>query len=195
MLPAIIDFGTGKGGEDPTHQVTMTINLEDIALRPYTRNDIPVIIERHQALYWEEFKYPTDAFGKHVSKGLDQLVQSEGARLWIAEYQPPSNNENENPEKIWAGSIAVVPIGLKTGRIRFLLVESAFRSCGLGRRLIETALDHCRAEEYKVVALSTAGECVAAHRLYTRYGFKQIKAMPGTPWGTESTDEWWERNL
>src|SRR5579859_4184410 len=98
----------------------MTINMEDITLRPYTEADIPTIVERHQTLYWEEFSYPPDAFSKHVSDGLDQLVQTEGSQLWIAEYQPPSNGGDETLKTIWAGSIAVVPIDQKTGRIRFL---------------------------------------------------------------------------
>jgi GNAT superfamily N-acetyltransferase len=173
----------------------MTINVEDITLRRYTSSDIPTVIERHERLYWEEFSYPPDAFGKHVSNGLEQLVQMEDARLWIAEYQPPSNGGDVIPEKTWASSIAIVPIGEKTGRIRFLLVGSEFRTCGLGKRLIETALDYCRTEGYTMAALSTAGECVAAHRLYRRYGFEQVKVKPGTPWGKGSTDEWWETKL
>src|SRR5438105_6341515 len=54
--------------------------------------------------------------------------------------------------KLWARSIGVVPLGEKTGQIRFLLVGSQFRSCELGQRLIDTALDYCRAEGYKVAA-------------------------------------------
>jgi GNAT superfamily N-acetyltransferase len=174
---------------------TMTLSLEDIALRPYTKNDLSTLIERHQVLCWEEFSYPPDTFGKHVSDGLDQLIQIEDAQLWIAEYQPPTTCGSEIPEKIWAGSIAIVPIGELTGRIRLLLVGSQFRACGLGNRLIVTALEYCRTRGYKRAALSTTGACVAAHKLYAKHEFERIQATPGTPWGMDSTDEWWEKTL
>ena len=173
----------------------MTINLEDITLRPYTSADIPVVIERHEVLNWEEFKYPPDKFGKVVSDGLNQLVQIDGSQLWIAEYEPPNTDGNEVSSKLWAGSIGVVPMGEKTCQIRFLLVGSEFRSCGQGQRLLDTALDYCRAEGYKVAALGTTGDCVAAHKLYTRNGFERLKVTQGTPWSKESTLEWWEKKL
>jgi GNAT superfamily N-acetyltransferase len=172
----------------------MTINVEDITLRPYTSADIPNLIERHQVLYWEEFQYPPDAFGEYVSYELKRLIQSEDTQLWIAEYEPPGTHGNQTSPKVWAGCIAVMPFGEKCGRIRFLLVGSGFRTCGLGRRLVETALDHCRAEGYKKASLTTAGECVAAHRLYSRYGFQRIKVSQDTPWG-KYKDEWWEKIL
>lgn len=90
--------------------------------------------------------------------------------------------------------MAVVRTGESTGRVRFMLVDPQFRSCGLGRRLLETALEYCREEKCDKVTLSTAGDCKAAHKLYARYGFKMVKVTGGTPWGV-STEEWWEKEL
>ena len=88
---------------------TMTLRLEDITLRPYTKNDLSTLIERHQVLCWEEFNYPPDTFGKHVSDGLDQLIQIEDAQLWIAEYQPPTTRGSESN---WSASSSVTVSGV-----------------------------------------------------------------------------------
>jgi GNAT superfamily N-acetyltransferase len=91
--------------------------------------------------------------------------------------------------------VAVVPTeDDSTGRLRFMLVAPKFRSCGLGRKLLETALEYCVDMGYARVTLSTTGDCVGAHRLYTLFGFRQVEVTPGILWG-ESTHEWWEKEL
>jgi len=126
---------------------------------------------------------------------LDEFLQKGQGMMWIAE-QPTSNNFDPSPTEtpVWAGCIAVVPSDEMTGRLRFMLVAPAFRGCGLGRQLLETALEYCRERGYKTIALSTAGDCRAAHKLYTQYGFEAVNISKGTNWGGIS-EEWWEKQL
>jgi GNAT superfamily N-acetyltransferase len=176
----------------------MTINLNEITLRSSTPNDIDIVLENHISLYSKEFNYPPTQFGTHVSKGLLPFRQpSPPGHLWIAEYTtPPSPTSNPNTQSLeWAGCVAVVPTDDdSTGRLRFMLVAPKFRSCGLGRKLLETALEYCVDMGYARVTLSTTGDCVGAHRLYTLFGFRQVEVTPGILWG-ESTHEWWEKQL
>lgn len=96
---------------------------------------------------------------------------------------------------VWAGCVAIVPTEKSetTGRLRFMLVAPEFRSCGLGRQLIDIALKYCL-EKYTRMTLSTTGDCVSAHRLYDRHRFKLFEVTQGTPWG-EMTHERWEKEL
>jgi len=169
----------------------MTMSLTDIKIRPFTSTDLPVVLEKHKALYAEEFNYPPGPFGKVVSDGLDYFTNGGSGMMWIAEYQ--SKLDSDGNHVAWAGSVAVVSTET-TGRLRFMLVAPEFRSCGLGKCLMDIALNYCVDKKYKRMTLSTTGDCVSAHRLYDRYGFKVVEVTPGTPWG-EMTHEWWEREL
>jgi GNAT superfamily N-acetyltransferase len=162
----------------------MTISLKEITLRPSTPNDIDIILEKHISLYYKEFNYPPIQFGKHVSEGLLPFrQQTPPGHLWIAEYTPtpPTPTSNANTARLeWAGCVAVVPTDDdSTGRLRFMLVAPKFRSCGLGRKLLETALEYCLDKGYSRVTLSTTGDCVGAHRLYTLFGFRQVEVTRG----------------
>jgi GNAT superfamily N-acetyltransferase len=172
----------------------MTISLADINIRPFTTDDIPAVLEKHKELYAQEFNYPPDRFGKSVSEGLDEFVHDGTGLMWIAEHHPNPNSCGK--DVVWAGCVAVTPIKRSevTGRLRFMLVAPEFRSCGLGQRLMNTALNYCLEKKYKRMTLSTTGDCVSAHRLYGRYGFKVVEVTKGTPWGG-MTHEWWEKDL
>lgn len=54
-----------------------------------------------------------------------------------------------------------------------LYVKEAFRKEGLGRRLIETALDFAREQSASVLQLETAVDNYPAQRLYEAIGFKE----------------------
>ena len=178
----------------------MAISLSGISLREFSHKDVSTVLEKHKILYAEEFGFPPDKFGKIVSQGLDELVASNGM-MWIAEYRSDAC-ENRQPDSsgisaespVWAGSVAIVPIDESTGRLRFMLIDPAFRGCGLGKYLLQTALDYCRQKDYRRVSLSTTANCVFAQQLYRKNGFAPFKVIHGTEWGG-STDEWWEKEL
>jgi GNAT superfamily N-acetyltransferase len=172
----------------------MTISLEEITIRLSTPKDIDLVLEKHISLYSQEFNYPPSVFGKHVSEGLIPFHHpTPPGPLWIAEYTPKTSNADTEGE--WAGCVAIVPTDDKsTCRLRFMLVDPRFRSCGLGRKLVETTLEYCRDKGYERVTLSTTGDCIGAHRLYQAFGFRQVEVMRGVLWG-ESTLESWEKQL
>jgi len=170
----------------------MNIRLRDTKIRPYTPADLPVVLEKHKELYAKEFNYPPGPFGEAVSNGLDHFANGGSGMMWIAEHQ--SKPESDDKEVVWAGSIAVVSTE-STGRLRFMLVAPEFRSCGLGRQLMDTALNYRLEKNCKRMTLSTTGDCVSAHRLYKRYGLRVVDVTQGTSWGDAMTHEWWERDL
>lgn len=173
----------------------MTIKLSDITIRPFVESDVAVVLDKHKVIYSEEFGFSPDAFSQYVSDALDDFLDRNGGMLWIAEYpntRPSSEEPNEIEKPIWAGCVAIAHMGNSTGRLRFLLVETPFRSCGLGRRLMEVALGYCEEMNYNHVVLSTAEDCQSAIRMYRKYGFRMVKSAEATVWGGK-TDEWWEK--
>jgi predicted N-acetyltransferase YhbS len=67
-----------------------------------------------------------------------------------------------------------------------------FRGRGVGRSLIEKALDFARQANYRVVRLDTLREMDSAIALYTAFGFKEIP--PYNTGGVESV-QYFELNL
>ena len=177
----------------------MTVSLSEISLRKFTNEDIAIVLEKHKSLYDEEFGFHPEEFGKMVSSGLDELALKKGM-VWIAEYQRHASKTAQDGAEVgtespvWAGSVAIVPLDDSTGRLRFMLIDPAFRGCGLGGRLLQTALDYCRQQNYRRLTLTTTADCRAAHQLYRKNGFVPFKIIQGTVWGG-STDEWWEKEL
>jgi ribosomal protein S18 acetylase RimI-like enzyme len=175
----------------------MAISRDKLVLRPYTPEDIPIVLSKHVTIYREEFNFPPEEFRTMVSKALDDLVRSERSMMWIAEHPlnpstDPSTSDDEGGV-IWAGSIAAIPTAMGNAQIRVMLTAPEFRSCGLGWMLLERALEYCRGEGLARIGLSTTSECRAARRLYQRYGFEIADVSENMFWGI--TVEWWEKQL
>jgi ribosomal protein S18 acetylase RimI-like enzyme len=60
------------------------------------------------------------------------------------------------------------------GRIPNLAVAAEFRNRGLGRQLIEQALDHFRREGMAYAMIETMAQNAAGHHLYTGCGFIEV---------------------
>ncbi|MBS0025694.1 GNAT family N-acetyltransferase [Chitinophaga sp. 22321] len=83
-----------------------------------------------------------------------------------------------------AGVVFLVPSGHPTpiypanwAYIRRLGVDPAFRSMGVGRRLIELCIEQARINGEKILGLHTGTMMPEARRLYDRLGFSLIKEL------------------
>ena len=84
-----------------------------------------------------------------------------------------------------AGCIGLRPLDSHTGEMKRLYVRSAYRSSGLGRRLVEAVIHAAQRAEYKELRLDTLPSMAAAQALYHRLGFFEIPPynnthLPGT---------------
>ena len=64
-------------------------------------------------------------------------------------------------------------VGSTDAFISSVSVEAAHRGSGLGRAMLEAALQHARAAGFDNVSLKVNVEAVAARRAYTRLGFSE----------------------
>jgi DNA-binding MarR family transcriptional regulator/N-acetylglutamate synthase-like GNAT family acetyltransferase len=157
-----------------------------IALRPHGPGDIGWIVERHGALYDEEYGW-NSAFEAMVAEIGAALLHDFDARrdaCWIAERAG---------ERL--GSIALACRTDEVAQLRLLLVEPAARGHGLGARLVGECLDSARRAGYRRIMLETYSILTAARRIYADVGFQLAEEHPERAYGHDLVAEVWEMAL
>ncbi len=159
----------------PRHEARLTI-------RSHKPGDMGFVAYRHGALYELEDGFDT-SFDGYVIEGLDQFAKQydpEKDHLWVAQQGCRL-----------VGSIAIVNAGHGEAQLRWFLVEPEVRGLGIGRRLIETAIDFCVQKGYRQVFLWTLSHLSAARRIYEHFGFKLTETKTHPIWGRILTEERW----
>lgn len=153
----------------------------DITVRTQKPGDIGYIAYMHCILYEKEYGLG-GTFEQYV---LDSLVRylehrSEG-EIWVAEF---------NGQII--GTIGVVGIDKSTVQLRWFLIEPEFRGAGLGRQMMNTALDYCKQKKFSRVFLWTMQGLEVAYHLYSSFGFIPAEQVENNTWKSGVIEERWE---
>lgn len=158
---------------------------DKIIIRPYGPGDAGYIAHLHGTLYGNTHQFSHD-FEFYVVKGLAEfMADPSGGQLWIAEVNG-----------VVAGSIAIAKAGDHTAQLRWFIMDEEFQGLGIGKILMETAIDFCREQGYQHVFLWTVNILEAARYLYSKYGFKLIEQKMNTDWtADELTEERWDLEL
>jgi N-acetylglutamate synthase-like GNAT family acetyltransferase len=112
------------------------------------------------------------------------LARADPGRLWVA----------EDDDGCVVGTVALTDEGERLGQLRWFLVTPDARG-GLGRRLLDTVLDHARALGLRRVRLWTVNGLDAAARLYTQAGFRRTEEVPGHRFGHDLVEVRYELDL
>jgi len=142
--------------------------------------DIGCLICLHGIVYAKEYGYDV-TFEAYVAHGLAEFVQlfnPNEDRIWLAET---------NGQII--GSIAIVGHSKEEAQLRWFLVHPNYRGLGIGKELLQEALQFCKEHEYKIMFLWTASELSAAGHLYTCFGFRKTEEKTHKIWGKKVTEE------
>jgi DNA-binding MarR family transcriptional regulator/GNAT superfamily N-acetyltransferase len=167
----------GSKGEPPAGEIT---------LRSHRPGDMGWVIERHGALYAQEFGW-NEAFEALVARVAADFIDKLDAareRCWIAERDGRR-----------LGCIFLVAGEGRTAKLRLLLVEPAARGTGLGTRLIAECVQFAQARGYGRILLWTHQNLRAARRLYERAGFARTHEEPSHNFGAALISETWELRL
>jgi DNA-binding MarR family transcriptional regulator/ribosomal protein S18 acetylase RimI-like enzyme len=151
-------------------------------IRPPRAGDLSWVVQRHGALYAEEYGWGMD-FERTVARIVADFDQAHDA-CWIAEAGTAR-----------AGSVFCVRRDDTTAQLRLLLVEPSARGLGLGGRLVEECLRHAKAEGYKRIVLWNRDSLVSARRIYQATGFELDSQEQGVENGVEVNEQMWSRDL
>jgi GNAT superfamily N-acetyltransferase len=77
--------------------------------------------------------------------------------------------------------------------LRWFITSNALRGQGVGRRLLQQAMDFCDARGYRKVFLWTFEGLGAARHLYEAHGFRLVAQHEGTTWGRRVNEQRFER--
>lgn len=147
--------------------------------------DMGTIIYLHGIIYEKEYGFDY-TFEPYVAEPLSKFVlfQSDKERIWIARQN----------EKI-VGSVAIVKFSEDQAQLRWLLVHPAARGFGLGKTLVEKAIQFSKYMGYRSIFLWTLNILPAAAKLYQSSGFKKTRENPCRLWGVRLTEHRYELTL
>ena len=137
-------------------------------------------------MYAKEYGWD-QGFEGYVAEGLANFVQSFDARtdrLWIAETDSEI-----------VGSIGIVRDSDSTAQLRWFLVHPDHRGRGLGRELLNRALQFSRDRGFKSVFLWTVSDLKTAAHLYQQTGFRKTEEKTHKIWGKTLTEERYDLSL
>ena len=118
------------------------------------------------------------------SLGVDLCFQNfeQELRSLPGDYAPPGGTlllalAGDEP----AGCVAIRPLAHGFCEMKRLYVRAAWRSTGLGKRLVEAALQDARRAGHRFVRLDTLPTMIAARQLYASLGFRPIAPYYPSP--------------
>jgi DNA-binding MarR family transcriptional regulator/GNAT superfamily N-acetyltransferase len=163
-------------------------------LRPQRSGDIGWVIERHGALYAQEYGWDM-RFETLVARIAADFVDRFDARreaCWIAE------RDGVNLGCVFlvqARDDATGAVIEKTAQLRLLLVEPSARGLGIGARLVAECERFARAQGYLRIVLWTNSILTAARAIYAKSGYELTKSEPHQSFGHRLVGESWELTL
>jgi GNAT superfamily N-acetyltransferase len=159
--------------------------MDDVTLSGYTSGAIGRIAELHGTYYHEHWGFDL-FFESKVAIELSEFLRrfnEERDGFWVASVE----------EKI-VGSIAIdgVHRNSKGAHLRWFIVAPESQGHGIGKKLLEEAVEFCRKTKFNKVYLWTFSGLDPARHLYEKFGFKLCEEHEGNQWGRIVTEQRFE---
>jgi DNA-binding MarR family transcriptional regulator/GNAT superfamily N-acetyltransferase len=163
-----------------------TVRPDMIVLRPPVPGEMGWVVQRHGALYADEY-------------GWDDTFEALVARI-VADYVA---NRDPKREAAWIAEVDGQPVGCvfcvkrddRQAQLRLLLVEPGVRGLGIGGRLVAECMRFARRAGYKKLVLWTNDVLVDARRVYERAGFRLVDEGKHHSFGKDLVEQTWTLDL
>ncbi|MCK1985764.1 MULTISPECIES: bifunctional helix-turn-helix transcriptional regulator/GNAT family N-acetyltransferase [Peribacillus] len=151
-------------------------------IRPFQPGDVGYVAYLHGNLYDKTYKFG-QMFEYYVMKGLTEfLIDTDGGELWIAEV---------NGEIV--GSIAITKFSDTVAQLKWFILNENYQGMGIGKKLMETALNFSKEQNYQHVFLWTVSTLETARHLYKKYNFRLTEEKTNDEWTTAKLiEERWD---
>ena len=169
-----------------TSETTLRKLPADISLRhEFKPGDIGFLTYLHGTLYAKESGWD-HTFEAYVAGPLSEFAKAHTQRekIWLLDHHAKL-----------AGSVAIVEASRDAAQLRWLLLDVDLRGQGLGRMLMQEALQFCREQDYLSVFLWTEASLVAAGGLYKSFGFRLTEEKTHEFWGSTVTEQRYDLQL
>lgn len=163
------------------------VAMEQVEIRTELRpGDLGDIVAMHGRLYWKEYGYDV-RFEQYVLETVNDYIREFDARrdrIFLA----------SSMGKL-AGVVAIQHREGKQAQLRWFLLLPEFRGIGLGKALMQRAMDFCREQRFRKVFLLTTNQQTTAAALYKKWGFVKKESTPEKLWGHDLFEERYECDL
>jgi DNA-binding MarR family transcriptional regulator/GNAT superfamily N-acetyltransferase len=167
-------------------QAILRVEPPTVGMRHARSGDYGWIVERHGALYAEEYGWD-ETFEGLVAEIVGAFARSHDAvreRAFVAELDGRRG-----------GCVLCVRENDETARLRLLLVEPWARGHGLGSRLVDECVSFARKKDYGRIVLWTNDVLTAARRVYERAGFTLVEEGRHHAFGQDLVEQTWLLDL
>ncbi|MEH7513313.1 helix-turn-helix domain-containing GNAT family N-acetyltransferase [Gottfriedia acidiceleris] len=156
--------------------------IPEISIRSFKPGDVGYVAYIHGKIYSTTYQFGR-VFEYYVMKGLSEfLLNPNGGELWVAEV---------NGEIV--GSIAITKANESVAQLRWFVLDEKYQGLGIGKKLIETAINFCKENQFEHVFLWTVSTLETARYLYKKYNFTLTEEKPNFEWtGSELIEERWD---
>jgi len=96
---------------------------------------------------------------------MSYYMEVKGNCFWVAASGPEV-----------AGSVGVRGVLDGVAEIKRMQVSPRFQGMGLSKKLLQTAIDHCKTDSsISKIILSTTAIQIPAQKLYAKFGFREVR--------------------
>lgn len=176
-----------ESGTNLLHDISVlekTLESEDIYSRvkkEYARKSLDkLVIHDYSPKYFNEFKkinvdwlketVGMSAYDEKVMDDPEEEILKKGGRIYLAFAGIE-----------FVGTFILLPVNKKDIELTKLAVDKTYRRMGIGRQLMNYAIDEARKAGYTSIILLTHSSLTEAIKLYRKMGFSEIPSRPDLP--------------